>query len=378
MKITYESNALSRALELVMMVGQATISKKDKTEELAPTSGVRITADPNARTLLLEAQNDMTYVSYKLFDVKIAEGGTFLTQGKRLLALLKLFVDCELQIITLENKVRIFEMDGGDYQLQLLNVPGPLMPPKLPPAYSVHANALTSILKKCGKMVEKKDLISPLSAIKIDWQADGTATCHASNKFNLCRFKALDTGVYIKAGLLILPSVLNIIANFADGEDVNFVAGTKGVQAFNDRFYINTATITGNYPDVARVFEKVANIPNKCKLSRKRFVEAVTRAAVVGADSTDGQDFARVTVQTMGNGIMVEAVSEIGTAKEFVHVDEATGEIPRIAFNATTLLNGLCGFEAEQVTMRVKEPHLPIKLEEDSEQLVYAISPMRL
>lgn len=379
MQVQLTATDLETALEAVMTIGQPTAKKKkdSEAEDIVPGSGIRMTANKTDGLLTLESQNDGTYILYKI-RADIEDNGSAIIQGKRLLQLVKLFSSG----ITIsknddENKIRLYDSANANYDLQTLVVEGPIVPEQKPADYVVRSSAIQAIARRCGRITKRSDVVVPLSSIQIKFKADETAICYASNGYNLCRFSLQQTGNGIDTTLLILPGVATIIGTLGNNSDVNINVSGQTLQAFNETFFLSTPKITGEYPDCERVINSTFKAENEIALNKDRLKEAVSRASLVGNDVTNGKGYSRITMQSFGTYVSIEAVSEVGQAIETIFPDSKTGEIGKVALNADNFMSAIDGCDGDVLKICYTGPNIPIRVSTTSNELLYVLSTIR-
>lgn len=239
----------------------------------------------------------------------------------------------------------------------------------------VPAETLRTLLEKTSFAMANQDVRYYLNGLMLELYSRGIrAVATDGHRLTMCQIEA-QLGSFDASGQVIVPrkGVLELQRLLADEQgDVSMSMGTRHlrVEAGNDEFV--SKLIDGKFPDYQRVIPTDAG--NRLTVDRKRFREALQRAAILSNEKYRG-----IRLVMEPDLLTLEAHnSEQEEAEERLEVEYEGADLS-IGFNVQYLLDVTNVMTGEQLVLALKDANSSALLTDPEDPTAkYVIMPMRL
>lgn len=374
MKVCVTCDELKRALECVSLAAGGSSGKgKKKEEDTTDAGGISITAQPVGKGLCFLIFRKRG--AFEVIEYTIAgkcgndENITCVVDGKRFIALAKLF-DGSVEL-SFSPKEVLFVADSSRYRLLTLLDNEVSMPVFPATQITISPDILQDINRRC-EFTCSKDLNHIQSAMQLNLCEDGSAVCYGSQKVMASQYVVPSTGVKENKSILILPASMVHICELSDSQDINLAIDNKGLYAVTERYKYYAKPLAGKYPDCAKIMGQP--LEHTLRVSKPRLLEAISRATVVAADDA----YSRLCLYTDGNDLLLEAVSEVGSASETLALESIDSPMEKRAISGTRLRSIVYAVSGDDVVIRYSTPMKPLLLSSTAGECLYMLAAMAL
>jgi len=201
----------------------------------------------------------------------------------------------------------------------------------------------------------------------------GLLQATATNSHRLASIKVhLET---LRSGELIVPGeTLHELAGLLYKDDTIEVSFTKVNICFQtERFTLYSRLIEGSFPSLTELTNQTPS--SSFYVSREEFLKSVDRAVLFASDWRDYNVSMEVVSQ---NDLYISSDSnETGDISEHLALSSQSGEPFQVTFNGQFMLDALKKLNGTQVKVGLDGTMKPISIQDDREQQLHLISPVR-
>ena len=171
--------------------------------------------------------------------------------------------------------------------------------------------------------------------------------------------------------VLVPARAVSEVARLAPGKQVKVDLSSSQIGFQIDDALVQSRLIEGEFPAYRQLLPE--DLPNRLRIDKAPFIEAIKRVAVLAQDATPiflemSSDRIRISCHAQGLGEAAEDVD--GTY---------TGEEVRAAFNATYLETGLAATDGSDVVIDMSDPQRPALIHSPYDrQFLYLLMPIRV
>lgn len=373
MKVSIDCDDLKRALECVSLAsGGSTGKGKKKDEDVTDAGGISISVTPAGKELCLiifRKRGAFEFIEYLATGKsRNPDEAACVVDSKRFVALAKLFSG-SVELSFSEKEIT-FVGENSCYKLMVL-LDYELEAPVFADAQLVISPAILADVHRRCEFACNKDLNHVQSAMQLNLRSDGSAVCYGSQSHMAAQYVVPSTGVRVDKSILILPISMAHICELADNQDINLAVDNKGLYAVTERYRYYAKPLAGNYPDCARVMNQPAE--KTLKVSKLRLLEAISRATVVADDGS----FSRLKMSNNGNDLLLEAVSEVGSAEEIIALESIDGPMEKRTINGSRLRSIVYAISGDEVVIKFGAPLSPLVICGTGGECTYVLASMR-
>lgn len=373
MKVCIACDDLKRALECVSLASGGSAGKgKKKEEDVTEAGGISISVTPAGKDLCLitfRKRGSFEFIEYLITGKsKAPSAAACVVDSKRLVTLAKLFHgSVELSF---GDKDITFIGETSCYKLMVL-VSYELDAPAFIDTQLVFSpDVLADMHRRC-EFACSKDLNHVQSAMQLNLKSDGSAVCYGSHNHMVAQYVVSSTGVSVDTSILVLPASILHICELADSQDVNLAVDCKGLYAVTERYRYYAKPLAGNYPDCVRIMKQPAD--KMLRVNKARLLEAISRATVVADDGS----FSRLNMRSDGNELLLEAVSDVGSAEEIIALESIDGAMEKRIINGNKLRSIVYAISGEEAVIQFGLPLAPLVLSGTGGECHYVLASMR-
>ncbi|NPA81912.1 MAG: DNA polymerase III subunit beta [Epsilonproteobacteria bacterium] len=353
MQVTINKNVL----ENILLNTQNFIEKKDLSQI---TSHVLI--DAKDSTIEIKATEKESGISIKSQNVKIDEEGKATANGKKILDIVKILKDEDVELRTENNYLHISQKHSK-FKLPMFN---PNEYPSFPSIedkakFDIDNQTLIKSIKKIAPAIDtnnpKYELNGALINIK-DKKIDFVAT--DTKRLALVEIERENE----KPLSIIIPkkAIQSIQKLFF--EEVDIYYDQNMLIAKSSDFLFFTKLINGNYPNYERVIPQTLNY--KITLNRDKMIDSIKQVSIISEE---------IKITFKPNLIVFESLNEDNVeAKTEIEYETGVEEEIYIAANARHLLDFLTHIERNEFEIGINDPQLAFMLK--SENFITIIMPI--
>lgn len=373
MKVCIACDDLKRALECVSLTSGGSAGKgKKKDEDVTDAGGISIGVTPAGKDLCLitfRKRGAFEFIEYLATGKsKVPSEAACVVDSKRFVALAKLFSG-SVELSFGEKEIT-FIGDNSCYKLMVL-VNYELEAPTFADTQLVFSPVLLSDMHRRCEFACSKDLNHVQSAMQLNLKNDGSAVCYGSHNHMVAQYVVPSTGVRVDKSILVLPVSILHICDLADSQDVNLAVDGKGLYAVTERYRYYAKPLAGNYPDCARIMQQPTE--KTLRVNKTRLLEAISRATVVADDGS----FSRLNMRSRENDLLLEAISEVGSAEEILALESIDGAMDKRAVNGNKLRSIVYAISGEEVVIQFGQPLAPLLISGTGGECHYVLASVR-
>jgi len=346
-------------LENILLHTQNFIEKKDLSQI---TSHILI--DVNNENIDIKATDKESGISIKSSNIKIKESGKATANGKKILDIIKILKDEDVELRTTDNYLHITQQHSK-FKLPMFNPNEyPLFPTTTNKAkFEIDNQTLIRSIKKIAPSIDtnnpKYELNGALINIKknrIDFVATDT------KRLSIVEVKRENS----KPLSIIIPkkAINNIQKLFFDEIDIHYDENTLIAKSSDFTFF--TKLINGQYPNYERIVPQ--SISHTIKLNREQMIDSIKQVSIISNE---------IKIIFNPSSIIFESLNEENVeAKTEIEFQTGIEEDMHITTNARHLLDFLTHIDKNEFELKLNDPELPFMLK--SENFITIMMPIVL
>ena len=374
MKVCIACDDLKRALECVSLASGGSAGKgKKKDEDVTDAGGISISIMPAGKDLCLitfRKRGAFEFIEYLATGKSKAPAeADCVVDAKRFVALAKLFSG-SVELSFGEKEIT-FIGENSCYKLMAL-ANYEIEAPAFADTQLVISPVLLADMHRRCEFACNKDLNHVQSAMQLNLKSDGSAVCYGSHNHMVAQYVVPSTGVRADKSILVLPVSILHICELADSLDVNLAVDGKGLYAVTERYRYYAKPLAGNYPDCARIMQQPTE--RTLRVNKARLLEAISRATVV---ADDGSSFSRLNMRSQDNDLLLEAISEVGSAEEILALESIDGVMDKRSVNGNKLRSIVYAISGDEVVIQFGKPLAPLLISGTGGECHYVLASVR-
>lgn len=309
----------------------------------------------------------------KIIPCEITEEGTFATNPKLFLSLIKNVDEEYLEISETENQIQILT-GWNTTKINCIN-PGEYPILKIP---EEEENSINIEADKFKKSIKNTTFAASLE----EQRFKGTELIFKENTIDMI---ATDTHILARTTIqtkdnqgvmrAIIPTdILNNLQNIQiKNKTINLSIYKNQFTIKYDDTIISTTIMMGNFPNTDPFFNQDQYI-TKIKIKTSEINKALERVQVLAGK----YKILKLNINKDDKNIFLNTKSDLGLAAEAIQIQEIEGESLNIALNISYLVDVCKKITKDEFTIEMKTPVTPMLIHENNSDSKYIITPMRV
>ena len=344
------------------------------------TSMVKVTADADKKTLLIEGTSADSNIVTRMTDVEVDENGQFLLDPKLIIEMGR---KSDADTVVIEKKeqnllgITIGKAKYNVLTYRVSDFPKFEVSGDVGATFKLSLKELTRIAKRIGYAVSRKDTRPVLCGV--NFESDGNKLmCVATDSYRLSYGEA---GVNPNPFKVTVPqkTLEKALVIFKDDDEIDVKVTNRTIKFKGSNTVFASTLLEGSYPDILRLLPKT--FATTIVANRAELLGVVERASLM-AISPDGSV---IRLEFKDHETVVYAKnSERGDYAEDLPNISFTGDEIKIAVEPTYMRDALESIDAENVSINISEQFKPfiIKAKTDDAEAdarhIALVLPMRV